>query len=73
MKMPIYYRNKKTGKIEAKYVGCDTLSSLFRNRELYERFESDKDLPLEVTPAPTPAPAPAAAPPAKEKPWWKFW
>jgi len=71
--MPIYYRNKKTRKIEAKYVDCDTQSSLFRNRELYERFVSDQDLPLEVTPVPTPAPAPAAAPPAKKKPWYKFW
>lgn len=53
--MPIYYRNRKTRKIEAKYSGCDTKSSVFRNRELYERFESPKDLPLEVQPAPGPA------------------
>ena len=66
----IYYRNKKTGKIEAKFVGCDTLSSVFRNEELYERFESSRDLPLDVQPAPTPPPPPK---PAEEKPWWKFW
>lgn len=66
--MPVYYRNRETGKIEAKFVGCDTQSTRFRDPELYERFESDQDLPLEVRPVPTPAPAEK-----KEKPWWKFW
>ena len=66
--MPVYYRNKKTGKIEGKFVGCDTMSTVFRNADLYERFESDKDLPLGVKPAPAPAPAEA-----KKKPRWKFW
>ena len=67
--MTVYYRNRETRKIEAKFVGCDTRSSVFRNADLYERFESDQDLPLGVKPAPTPE----AAPPAEKKPWWKFW
>ena len=44
--MPTYYKNKKTGKIEAKYVNCDTNSSIFRNEELYERFESKENIPI---------------------------
>ena len=69
--MPVYYRNKKTGKIEARFVGCDTQSSLFRNKELYERFETDQDLPLEVEPGPTPAPLEGPGPPAEKRPWWR--
>ena len=69
--MPVYYRNKETGKIEAKFVGCDTQSSVFRDKELYERFESDQDLPLEVVPAPTPAPLEVPGPPEKKKPLWR--
>ena len=69
--MPVYYRNKKTGEIEAKYVGCDTLSTVFRNEELYERFESPEDLPLEVVPAPTPARLEVPGPPEKKKPLWR--
>ena len=68
--MPVYYRNKETGKIEAKFVGCDTSSTVFRNKDLYERFESSRDLPLDVQPVPTPPPP---TKPAEEKPWWKFW
>ena len=73
--MPTYYRNKETGKIEAKYVGCDTQSAVFRNTELYERFESKENLPLEVTPTPEEVvPTPVQAEPKlveKKKPWWK--
>lgn len=56
--MPTYYKNRKTGKIEGKFVGCDTKSSLFRNAKLYERIVTDKDLPLEVQPTPTPVEVP---------------
>ena len=66
--MPTYYRNKETGKIEAKFVGCDTQSTVFRDPDLYERFESDQDLPLDVEP--TLAPAPVEK---KKKPWWQRW
>ena len=52
MKVPVYYRNRTTGKIEAKFVGCDTRSVKYRDEKLYERFVSEKDLPLEVTPEP---------------------
>ena len=51
--MPVYYRNRVTGKIEGKYVGCDTLSPIFRNEIVFERFESDEDLELDVKPKPT--------------------
>jgi len=50
IKMPTYYKNRKTGKIEAKYVNCDTSSSVFGNEKLYERFETQEDLPLDVQP-----------------------
>lgn len=54
--MLVYYRNRETDKIEAKYNKCDTNSTLFRNKELYERFVSEEDLPIEVTVAPSPPP-----------------
>lgn len=45
--MPTYYREKTTGKIAAKYTGCTTNSAVF-NSELYERFESEENLPMEI-------------------------
>lgn len=56
--MSIYYRNRETGKIEAKYVGCDTQSSLFTDTKLYERIVTDKDLPLDIQPTPSTPDAP---------------
>lgn len=61
--MPIYYINKKTGKIEAKYTNCETMSTLFRNTELYERRETKEDLPLQTKVAVTVTP--------KKKPQYK--
>lgn len=52
--MPTYYRNRETGKIEAKYIGCDTQSVIFRNTELYERFKLKENLPLEIQLEPSP-------------------
>lgn len=57
--MPVYYRNRETGLIEAKYVGCDTQSSRFRDKSLYERIES-QDPNLSTWSF-------------KKKPWWRFW
>lgn len=54
--MTVYYRNKVTGKIEAKYVGCDTNSMKFRDETKYERFASIEDLPIEIMPIPSPNP-----------------
>ena len=48
--MFVYYRNKVDGKIEAKYKGCDTNSSKFRDVSKYERFEDSTDLPLDAFP-----------------------
>lgn len=48
--MTVYYRNKITGKIEGKYFGCDTNSTKFRDTTKYDRFESDIDIPLDVSP-----------------------
>jgi len=58
--MPIYYKNKSNGKIEARYVGCDTSSTKFRG-DAYERFEDDAMLALDVAPALSPAPTPPAS------------
>lgn len=54
--MPIYYRNKSTGEIEGRFVGCDTNSSKFRNTSKYERFLDEAILDLEISPTPTPPP-----------------
>ena len=71
--MPTYYRNKKTDKIEAKFVGCDTQSTKYRNQELYERFETDETLPIEVMPVTIPPELPVQEAVKIKKPWWKFW
>lgn len=52
--MQVYYRNKETGKIEAKYVNCDTNSTVFNNSNLYEKIETEENLLLEVRPEPSP-------------------
>lgn len=54
--MPIYYRNISTGEIEAKYIGCDTASSKFRNEANYERFETPENLDVQIEPIPSPNP-----------------
>lgn len=53
--MLIYYRRKLTGAIEGKFIGCDTKSPKFLGPS-FERFESEADLPLDLTPIPSPPP-----------------
>lgn len=48
--MFVYYRNKASGKLEAKYQNCDTNSTKFCDSALYSRFLSKEDLSLEVFP-----------------------
>jgi hypothetical protein len=52
--MYIYYRNKESGKIEARYTGCDTNSTVFRDESKYERFEDEMFHDLDVMPDPRP-------------------
>lgn len=56
--MPVYYRNRQSGKIEGKYIGCDTQSVRFRDGAKYDRFVSEADLPLQVRAEPSPIDAP---------------
>lgn len=48
--MNIYYRDKFSRLIVAKYIGCDTRSTVFSDVTRYERFENPHNLPLESNP-----------------------